>query len=54
MRNEVVENMRSRAEQFRRLADLTHDREMAHSLRHWADEVDADVRRLSQLNITGP
>ena len=41
-----LENMRSRAEQYRRLADLTLDRALKSQLRRWADEVEADIASL--------
>jgi len=41
-----LENMQARAEQCRRLADLTHDRDMAAQLRTWAAAIEADIRRL--------
>lgn len=44
--DDPLENMRARVEQFRRLADLTHDSEMSLKLRHWADEIQLDLRRL--------
>lgn len=46
MENDPLENMRARVEQFRRFADLIHDGEMSLKLRHWADEIQLDLRRL--------
>lgn len=39
MNDDPLKNMRARAEQWRRLADLTHDRRMADQLREWAEEI---------------
>lgn len=44
--DDPLENMHARAEQCRRLADLTHDRDMADKLRQWASEIDVDILRL--------
>jgi len=41
-----LENMQARAAQCRRLADLTHDREMTSQLLEWAAAIDADIARL--------
>lgn len=46
MGEDPLENMRSRAAQCRRLADLTHDRAMADQLRQWATDIEADIARL--------
>lgn len=46
MREDPLENMKARAEQCRRLADLTHDRNMAGQLRTWANAIEEDIRRL--------
>jgi hypothetical protein len=46
----VVENMRSRAEQCRRLAKAILDRRASDILLKMAEEVEADIRRLE----TGP
>lgn len=46
MDDDPLDNMRARVEQFRRLADLTHDGEMSLKLRHWADEIQTDLRSL--------
>lgn len=46
MDDDPLENMRARVEQFRRLADITHDSEMSLKLRHWAEETQRDVDRL--------
>jgi len=42
----VVENMRARAEQCRRLANAILDRSAAAILLKMADEVEADIKRL--------
>jgi hypothetical protein len=41
-----IDNMRTRAEQCRRLADITHDERMRWQLIDWANEIDADIERL--------
>ena len=46
MGEDPLENMQARAAQCRRLADLTHDREMASQLLEWAAAIDADIARL--------
>lgn len=43
---EVVDNMRARAEQCRRLSDLITNNEVRNRLRAMADEIDADLKRL--------
>jgi hypothetical protein len=48
MDNDPHDNMRARAAQFRRLAELTHDPDMSMNLRRWADEVDRDVASLME------
>jgi hypothetical protein len=42
----VVENMRNRAEQCRRLADAILDRRTSEILLKMAEDVEADIRRL--------
>ena len=42
----VVENMRARAEQCRRLADAILDRRTSDILLKMAEEVEADIKRL--------
>ena len=46
MGEDPLENMQARAQQCRRLADFTHDREMAERLRGWAKEIEEDIERL--------
>ena len=46
MGEDPLENMQARAAQCRRLADLTHDREMTSQLLEWAAAIDADIARL--------
>jgi hypothetical protein len=46
MNDEVIQHMRDRASQCRRLSDLTHDREMAEQLRKWAEQIEADIKKL--------
>ncbi|MFL6731896.1 MAG: hypothetical protein ACJ8EH_02960 [Sphingomicrobium sp.] len=46
MGEDPLENMKARAEQCRRLADLTHDRNMAEQLRAWAAAIEQDIHRL--------
>ena len=46
MGEDPFENMKARAEQCRRLADLTHDRNMAEQLRTWAAAIEQDIHRL--------
>lgn len=46
MKDDPFARMRARAEQFRRLSDLTHDRAMAIQLRQWAVDIEADIRVL--------
>jgi hypothetical protein len=54
MLEDPIANMRDRVVQFRRLADLTHDSEMRVKLRGWANDIEADVRRLtSERGQTG-
>ena len=43
--DDPLENMRSRAEQCRRLADRMHDPKMKWQLLEWANEFDADAER---------
>jgi hypothetical protein len=42
----VIENMRARIEQCRRLANATNDVPAVTALRKMADEIEADVSRL--------
>lgn len=42
----VIENMRARAEQCRRLADAILDRRTSEILLKMAEEVEADIRQL--------
>jgi hypothetical protein len=44
--DDPLKNMKDRASQCRRLAELTHDRMMADQLRKWAQEIEADIGRL--------
>jgi hypothetical protein len=44
--HEALANMTRRAEQCRRLADITHDEKMHWQLTEWANEIDADIERL--------
>lgn len=46
MQNDPIARMRARAEQCRRLSDLTHDRSMAVRLRQWAVDIENDIRDL--------
>ena len=41
-----LENMRERAAQCRRLADVTHDEKMKWQLIEWVHEIEADIARL--------
>lgn len=41
-----IANMRERAAQHRRLADLTHDTAVRDQLRRWAVEIEIDARKL--------
>lgn len=41
-----LQNMQSRAEQCRRLAENMHDQKMRSQLLEWANEIEADVARL--------
>jgi hypothetical protein len=47
MVNDPLWDLRQRASQCRRLAALTHDEKMAKELLKWADELEADMKRLS-------
>jgi hypothetical protein len=47
MVNDPLWDLRQRASQCRRLAALTHDEKMAKELLKWADELEADMERLS-------
>jgi hypothetical protein len=51
MNDDPLDNMRARVEQFRKLADLTHDHEMRLSLRGWADDIEKDLRRLEDERL---
>jgi hypothetical protein len=42
----IIENMRGRAAQCRRLANAILDRPAAETLRRMAEEIEADIRRL--------
>lgn len=44
----VIENMRSRAAQCRRLANETHDERMRWQLLEWANQIESDVVRLEE------
>jgi hypothetical protein len=44
--SDPLDNMRGRAEQYRRWSRLTLDRELSAQLRQWADEVEADIEAL--------
>jgi hypothetical protein len=48
MGDDVVENMRARAEQCRRISDLITSSEMRDRLRTMANEIDADIQRLER------
>jgi hypothetical protein len=48
MGDDVVENMRARAEQCRRISDLITSSEMRDRLRAMAKEIDADIQRLER------
>ena len=48
MENDPLANMQARADQCRRLADLIHDRSMTEQLRRWAEDIEADIRRLQE------
>ena len=50
----VVERMRARAEQCRRLAKAILDRSAAAVLMTMADEVEADIKRLEAGESSGP
>ena len=43
---ELIRKMRARVEQCRRLADMTHNREMRETLLQMANEGEADIRNL--------
>lgn len=42
-----LDNMKRRAEQCRRMAQITHDEKMRWQLLDWANEIEADIVRLS-------
>jgi hypothetical protein len=46
MDDTVVENMRARIVQCRRLADLIHNPEVTRTLLQMADDIEADLKRL--------
>jgi hypothetical protein len=46
MEDDPLANMQARANQCRRLADFIHDRSMAEQLLQWAEDIEADIRRL--------
>jgi hypothetical protein len=48
MGDDVIENMRARAEQCRRISDLIANSEMRDRLRAMANEIDADIQRLER------
>ena len=48
MEDDPLANMQARADQCRRLADLIHDRSTVDQLRRWAEEIEADIRRLQE------
>jgi hypothetical protein len=43
---ELIAKMRARVEQCRRLADMTHNREMRETLLQIANDGEADIRKL--------
>jgi hypothetical protein len=43
---ELITKMRARVEQCRRLADMTHNREMRETLLQMASDGEADIRKL--------
>ena len=47
-------NLRETAEQFQRLADLTHDPQMALQLQKWAAEIQSDIRRFQREDRLRP
>jgi transposase len=51
---QVIERMRARAEQCRRLAKAILDRSAAAVLLQMAEEVEADIARLESGEETGP
>ena len=53
MGEDSVESMRVRMMQCRRLAGLTHDRSMSDQLRHWADAIEAEIKRLEAERAAG-
>jgi hypothetical protein len=50
----VIENMRVRAEQCRRLADAILDRRTSEILLKMAEDVEADIRRLEEGSEPAP
>lgn len=50
MNQHVLENMRGRAQQARRLADLTHGPGVSQQLREMAAQIEADIERLNEEN----
>jgi hypothetical protein len=45
--SDTVANMRDRAARCRRLAKATSDKQVAYTLVHMAEEIEADLQRLS-------
>lgn len=54
MDHKVIRNMRARSEQCRRLAGLTHDEKMKWQVLEWANDIDADIRKLQQTTQAAP
>jgi hypothetical protein len=51
--DDPIQKMRGRMDQLRRIAGMTHDREMSAMLLKMADEVEADANRLEAERKTG-
>ena len=49
MAENVVQNMRARVRQLRKVAAMSHNPEIIEALRKMADEVEADAERLEGL-----
>ena len=47
MASDPLENMKNRASQCRRLAEVSHDERMRWQLLDWANDIEADIRRLA-------
>jgi hypothetical protein len=51
--DELVQKMRARVEQCRRLADMIHSPEARKSLLQMADDGEADIRKLEADRLKG-